>query len=497
MWTLWRFFTMFQARSAWKILLALTVLETLAYVSALSSVKPPHSQQIGDTLSTDRNRFVVLGGNGRIGTAVAIHLLQRDPKSEVVLVGRRPLSDAKVQSAVNEVLEASGVEASRVQSARISNIWGKDSRFQDLIDTADCLIHTAGPYLDRKPLPLQVAIDSPKCRAYVDVSDPLPYLEQSILMSHDAEASNLTAMVSAGAFPGMSNVLAMEAAGALGKRVQDVRFQYFTAGLGGSGVVNLYITNLGFGEPMVQYENGVLRFFMALSGLLLGEVNFSLPTLQGDKHDENADVQQRIGKQTIFAWPFPEAATVPKHLKASGNSYAAMGTAPAIWNVMLGVLVNVVPRPWWKNEKFSKFLADFSEPLVRATDALLQKTATEGSSGETHAMRVDVTSIAGPREEPSSVSIVQGHDSFRVCVGQSCAEFAMDLMENPRPGVYLPEQFYDDSKDRSRIIPKLTTTPGTFCYTGPVASERSPPLPSNWDDAINQAVGEEEQMMRM
>jgi len=30
--------------------------------------------------------------------------------------------------------------------------------------------------------------------------------------------------------------------------VQDLTFNYFTAGLGGSGDVNLYITNVGFGE---------------------------------------------------------------------------------------------------------------------------------------------------------------------------------------------------------------------------------------------------------
>jgi len=41
---------------------------------------------------------------------------------------------------------------------------------------------------------------------------------------------------------------------ALGKVsiVEDVGFNYFTTGLGGSRVVNLYITNLGFGEPIVQ-----------------------------------------------------------------------------------------------------------------------------------------------------------------------------------------------------------------------------------------------------
>lgn len=136
-------------------------------------------------------------------------------------------------------------------------------------------------------------------------------------------------------------------------------------------------------------------------------------------------------------------------------------------------------------------MADFSEPLVLATDALLKATGT----GETHAMRVDVTSVPPgiQKEGGKGVSIVQAHDSFRVCVGQSCAEFALDALEHAKPGVYLPEQFYEDASDRSRIIEKLTTTPGTFCYTGPVLSEQPPSLPTDWDKAIDEANLEERQ----
>jgi predicted dinucleotide-binding enzyme len=428
--------------------------------------------------NNNNKRVVILGGAGRIGSAVAIHLLQRDPQCEVVLVGRR---QSQGQAAIEEVLEKCSKATDRVSFSQVDTVWKESKELQELVDSADCLIHTAGPYLDQKPIPLKLALKSQRCQAYVDVSDPLSYLEHSLLMSHEAKSSNLTALVAAGAFPGMSNVLAKEASAALGKRVQDVRFNYFTAGLGGSGVVNLYITNLGFGEPMVQYDQGELRWFMALSGSLLGKVEFFLPNLPN--HAGNERVKQRVGQKTVFAWPFPEAATVPKDIKARGNSYAAMGTAPDIWNAMLGVLVKVVPRHFWRNTQFSKFMADFSQPLVLATDALLQQTGT----GETHAMRVDVTSIAGPREQAKAVSIIQAHDSFRQCVGQSCAEFALDILDNHKPGVYLPEQFYDDSNDRARIIKKLTSTPGTFCYTGPVSLEEAPDPPSDWYQAIYEA----------
>merc|ERR1740124_1523433 len=117
-------------------------------------------------------------------------------------------------------------------------------------------------------------------------------------------------------------------------------------------------------------------------------------------------------------------------------------------------------------------MADFSEPLVLATDLFLKSTGT----GDRHAMRVDVREI---NESDGGVSIVQAHDSFRQCVGQSCAEFAIDILLQGNS---------DDTK-RRRIIEKLTSTPGTFCYTGAVSlqKESSPKLPTNWFEAIEQA----------
>ena len=78
-----------------------------------------------------------------------------------------------------------------------------------------------------------------------------------------------------------------------------------------------------------------------------------------------------------------------------GKSSAAMGTAPDVWNDMLELLVNIVPRQLWQSKSVSKFLADFSQPLVKATDYLLEMTSP-GDVGKTHALRVGVTSTDCP-----------------------------------------------------------------------------------------------------
>mmetsp|Transcript_29163 Transcript_29163/g.62010 ORF Transcript_29163/g.62010 Transcript_29163/m.62010 type:complete len:478 (+) Transcript_29163:69-1502(+) len=450
----------------------------LAVVAVLLGSPPSLAFSLNAPASAAKSpdTFVILGGTGRIGTAVASHLLLRAPGSRITLVGR---NQDRGSAAVSEVLgENPSVSNDNVTFQRCD--WRNDAELRLVIaEECTCLIHTAGPFLEEKPTPLRAAIDA-GCRAYIDVSDPLDYLDLSLAMNSDAEESGTTAMLSSGAFPGFSNVLAVEAASLCrensdeGASIQDTRFNYFTAGLGGSGDVNLYITNLGFGEPMAQYENGKLRMFKALSGLLLGKTSFFLSEKEWSNKPSdgfgNDEAKARVGEQTVFAWPFPEAATVPAELGARGESSAAMGTAPDVWNDMLGLLVALVPRQLWRSKRFSQFLADFSQPLVKATDYLL-KLSSPDDVGETHAMRVDVTSTDG-----GAVSVVQAHESFRRCVGQSCAEFALDLLEHPSPGVQLPEQRYRCDSSRGRIIKQLTSTPGTFAYTGPVAvSSASPP----------------------
>jgi len=219
----------------------------------------------------------------------------------------------------------------------------------------------------------------------------------------------------------------------------------------------------------------------------LGTVDFKLPKekdLSGRGFGMD-DMERRVGTRQVFSWPFPEAATVPVELRARGSSSACMGTAPDLWNTMLGLLVTVIPRSWWRNKRFSQWLADFSQPLVWLSDKLLKLQDKDDNLGETHAMRVDVT-----RRDGSGVSIWQGHASFRQCVAQSCAEFALDCLEHSVPGVWLPEQRYRNPVDRQRILHKLTQTPGTFCYSGPVDLDKIRP-PSQVDEVIHQAVLEE------
>jgi hypothetical protein len=49
-----------------------------------------------------------------------------------------------------------------------------------------------------------------------------------------------------------------------------------------------------------------------------------------------------------------------------------MGTAPAIWNDMLKLLVSIIPRALWRRRWFAQAMANFSQPLDWLTDQYLK-----------------------------------------------------------------------------------------------------------------------------
>ena len=480
-----------------------------------------------DATTQTRPSVLVIGGTGRIGTAVAAHLLGAhgsygdETGLRVVLAGR---SISKGRAAVEEVEKAAGgaeALAARGQILDFQELDFTDSNALEriLTQSGDCddgegmsgfnafdaCVHTAGPFFDG-PSVLRSCINA-KTKVYVDVADPVPYLTEALQSSVAAADAGTLALVAGGAFPGLSNLLGMEAASRLEEsdRVRDLEFHYFTAGLGGSGDVNLYITNVGFGEPVFEIKDGQEQ-----QRLVAGE------------ESRPVDFGEQIGRVNCWAWPFPEGFTVGKQLRITGSSRVAMGTAPDLWNIIMGAMVKVVPRSLWLrcacqksltkephvaqersttdththfSPAFSQGLASFSQPMVKFTDKFV---------GETHAIRADVLGESGRR-----VRALQSHESFRVCVGQSCAEFtlallalrcgwncgeAQDELEQPA-GVYLPEQLFQDPERRRALLRyecpvketcdkrkrhtdtgelrRLTTTPGTTGYSlGHVQAER-------------------------
>jgi hypothetical protein len=112
-------------------------------------------------------RIVLLGGTGRIGTAVTIHLLQWDATCEVVLMGRRRPRPKALKEMIQESASSQSSSTSssstrqRVSFQSICSVWEASPKLEALVKEADCLIHVAGPYLNRNPSPRKWRFNRP------------------------------------------------------------------------------------------------------------------------------------------------------------------------------------------------------------------------------------------------------------------------------------------------------------------------------------------------
>jgi hypothetical protein len=371
-------------------------------------------------LTGTERTVLILGGTGAVGKAVAVHLLRTHRpevgRLHVLLAGR---DSKRGEQALADVLAMAQLgptgktDTHRVSRASV-DFQDKEALLAILSqENVHTVAHVAGTYRWGTEV-LRAAIASPLVKVYVDVSDQLEVFDEALSLSDEAARADTSALLCAGAFPGMSNVLAVDCASRLGATPKDVEFNYFTSGLGGSGTVNLLITNLGraiittipppspllppppcsppslpppplplgFGEEVQTVRGGQLRPSNN-AGLGMSDVEFFV-----DKSDASYD---EIGTVTCWAWPFPEVKTVPLALGISGNSAVRMGTAPHIWNLMTVGTAWLFPRSWWRSHKFSKVWADISEPTVLFTDTFLVP--------ETHCIRGTDTKHCIPQRE--------------------------------------------------------------------------------------------------
>ena len=56
--------------------------------------------------------------------------------------------------------------------------------------------------------------------------------------------------------------------------------------------------------------------------------------------------RELVGERSVWNWPFPEGCTVAERLEISGSSSVGMGTAPELWNTVMGLMARAArPHP--------------------------------------------------------------------------------------------------------------------------------------------------------
>ncbi len=386
-----------------------------------------------------QKRILVIGATGRVGgsTVRALRKLPGWGTSSLISVGGR--SSTKFEQAKQRWISLGAKKNEKDTYEDVGFVaLDHEDRVGLLAALAnhrpDLIIHTAGPFQRRKnPEVLKAALLLKV--PYVDVCDDINLSQLAKGYDGQARAAGVPCLISTGVWPGVSSLMALDVAEALGGATQTnkIDFEFFTAGSGGAGTTILSATFLILSEEVLAYINGRPHYFEAASDF------------------RKVDFGEGVGDRNVFRMNLLEAYTCHRVLGIP-NVATFFGTAPDGWNYLLKGMA-MLPKKVLQDRAGMQVLAGISEPLVRLVDKLV---------GSTNAMLVTGVSKDGKR----TASALYAHEDLETCVGEGIAAFAIQVLENKvTPGVHYPEEAFSSPEGREDVF--RLATKGCFAWRRP------------------------------
>ncbi|CAM9910938.1 unnamed protein product [Ectocarpus sp. 12 AP-2014] len=375
-------------------------------------------------------RVIVVGGSGRGGGSTVRALRQlAGPDLELLVGGRSQRNFVKSVERWRTLPGADeGYDYSDVKFVELD--LGDAASLASALNGCDLVVHTAGPFQRKtRPEVLEAAIAAKV--PYVDVCDDARLATVAKTLNDKAQEAGVSATISAGIWPGIDQLMAVEACEMLGgaSEVESVDFSAYTAGTGNAGTTILSATFLILCEKVLGFKDGNEIFHEPASGF------------------KKVDFGQSIGEKTVFRMNLIESFTCNQVLGIP-NISTYFGTSPEPWNYLLKGMT-LLPDSIMGNRDLMQALAEFSEPLVRITDKLV---------GATNAMRLEAVAKDGRK-----AVLNYAHEDLEVCVGIATAAFVVaTLRGDVRPGVWFPEEAFDDEAKRGRLFDDATR--GAFMW---------------------------------
>ncbi|TFJ87851.1 hypothetical protein NSK_001198 [Nannochloropsis salina CCMP1776] len=380
-------------------------------------------------LDHEPKRVLVIGATGRVGgsTVRALRRLPGGTKNLISVGGRNAAKFKKakerwmsLESKKNGVDTFDDVEFVPMDHEdRIGLLAALASHRPDLI------IHTAGPFQRRTaPEVLKAALILKV--PYVDVCDDIHLAQLAKGYDGEARKGNVPCLISTGVWPGISSLMAVDVAEAVGgiEATDKIEFEFFTSGSGGAGTTILSATFLILSEKVLAYVNGRPHYYDAASDF------------------RKADFGKGIGLRQVFRMNLLEAFSCHRVLGVP-NVSTFFGTAPNGWNYLLKGMA-MLPAKILQDRALMQALAIVSEPLVRLVDTLV---------GTANAMRVTATSKRGTE----SATALYAHEDLETCVGEGIAAFAAQVLDGKvAPGVWYPEEAFASLEGRRDVFQLAT-----------------------------------------
>ena len=349
-------------------------------------------------------KVLVIGGCGRIGNSVAQDIAQHID-AEITLTSR---SQQQVDSRFKFL---------------VLDLADKEEITKAIAST-NLVVHCAGPFHHRDGRVLQACIDSGV--DYVDVSDHRSFYEQVINYSEKAIASNTTAILNTGIFPGISNSMVKQGIEQFDKS-QKIHLSYVVGGSGGAGLTVMRTTFLGLRNKF--------------SALINGKWQDILPYTKR----EVIEFPKPYGKTGVYWFDMPETYTFTKSFEVD-TVVTKFGSIPDWYNHLTWITAHIFPENWVTSPQGIEFFSQVSYAMTKVTDRF---------SGIGVAMRAEITGEKDGKQQKYCATMV--HENTAIAAGAGTGAIAQLILEDKlkKPGIYPVEQalstplFIDTMKSRN------------------------------------------------
>jgi saccharopine dehydrogenase-like NADP-dependent oxidoreductase len=276
------------------------------------------------------------------------------------------------------------------------------------IATADLVIHCAGPFGYRDSRVLERCIDHQV--PYLDVSDNPEFVQRSLALADQAQAAGITAVISTGIFPGISNSMVRLGVEALDIS-ETVHLSYVVVGSGGAGLTVMRTTFLEIRKPFRAWIEGQWQW------------------IQPYRDREQVTFPEPYGKANVYGFSTSEAVTLPQSFPLK-TVITKFGSLPGIYNQLTG-LMTWIPSVILSRPGTIEALAKISYQMTQVSDRF---------TGIGIAMRAKV--IGQKQEQPAIAEVTFVHPHMIDTVGCGTGSIAQLILSGQlqKPGVWPVEQ---------------------------------------------------------
>ncbi|NER38439.1 MAG: KR domain-containing protein [Oscillatoria sp. SIO1A7] len=343
------------------------------------------------------DRVLIIGGTGRIGGSVARDIASHTP-AEITIAGR---SRAAESSARVEEDVASSVIAKKMRSLALDISNKKELR--EAIASHNLVVHCAGPFRYRDARVLEACIELGV--NYIDVSDDSSFVRLALAQKKAAEAAGVTAIVSTGVFPGISNSMALQGVEQLDS-ADSIQISYVVSGSGGAGLTVMRTTFLELQHPFQAWIEGRWQEVQPYSQREI--VEFPAP----------------YHRAAVYWFNTVEAYTLP--LLGVKTVTTKFGSVPDFYNYLTWMVARL-PSKWLQNPNTIEFLSRASYSMTEVSDRF---------TGIGIAMTLEVS--GEKNSQPARYVSTMVHENTAIAAGAGTGSVAEVLLsgEVKKPGVW-------------------------------------------------------------